>query len=167
MKKFKAHWEINHNWQLLFPFIGIISILYCSYKLASVFIDRNEPLSIIFLILLTLFFYYLLLKFFLFCFKRLENKWRVKYRWEMIRIFIVFAVTGSSSVFVSKPIMTLFGITKENLNIVVFWILYILLGLICYQILLITVAWLFGQYQFFKEFLKRFLKRIGLGILVR
>ena len=85
----------------------------------------------------------------------------------MIRIFLVFAITGSSSAFISKPILNLLGITKENLNVFVYWLLYIIIGLIFYQILLITFGWIFGQYAFFRDFLKRFAKRVGLGILVK
>ena len=85
----------------------------------------------------------------------------------MIRIFLVFAITGSSSVFISKPIMKVIGITKENLNVFVYWLLYVIIGFIFYQILLITIAWVFGQYSFFRDFLKRLAKRIGLGILIK
>lgn len=59
--------------------------------------------------------------------------------------------------------MKLIGITKENLNVVAYWIFYIIIGLIFYQILLISIAWTFGQYTFFKNFLKRLAKRLGLG----
>ena len=75
----------------------------------------------------------------------------------------MFAVTGSSSVFVGRPIMKLIGITKENLNPILYWILFIIIGLIFYQILLVTFGWLFGQFKFFWEFEKKMLRRFGLG----
>ncbi len=167
MKKFKERWEIQHNWQLIFPFIGVLLLAYSSYKLSGIFFDRHEATNIPYLVILSVVFYFILLKFFLFCFKRLENKWIVDHKWEMIRIFTVFAITGTSSVFVGKPIMKIIGITKENLNDFVYWILYIIIGLIFYQIILITIAWVFGQYAFFRDFLKRLAKRIGLGILIK
>ena len=167
MQKFKTRWEIQHNWQLIFPIIGMTLLIYSSYKLAGIFFDRHEASNIPYLVILAIVFYFLLLKFFLFCFKRLEKKWIVDYKWEMIRIFTVFAITGSSSVFVSKPIMKVIGITKENLNVFFYWILYIIIGLVFYQILLITIAWIFGQYTFFRDFLKRLAKRIGLGRLIK
>lgn len=167
MRKFKTRWEIQHNWQLFFPFLGTALLLYSSYKLAGTIFDRQNPSDLFFLITTSLIIYALLLKFFLFCFKRLENKWVVTYRWEMIRIFIVFAITGSSSVFVSKPVMAFIGITKTNLNEIIYWILYVVIGLICYQILLISFAWLFGQSLFFKNFLKRFAKRMGFGKFIK
>ena len=89
----------------------------------------------------------------------------MEHRWEMIRIFIVFAVTGSSSVYIGKPIMAFLGITKENLNPIIYWVLFIIIGLIFYQILLVSFGWLFGQFKFFWEFEKKMLKRFGLGNL--
>ena len=76
--------------------------------------------------------------------------------------FIVFAITGSSSVLVGRPIMRLMGITKENLNVVVYWVLFIIIGLIFYQLLLVFFGWLFGQFKFFWNFEKKMLKHFGL-----
>lgn len=158
MENFKKRWQIQYNWQLLFPVLGILALAYSSYKIASLILsDVHFGITLTVAIV----FYYLLLKFFLYCFRILENKWVVNYRWEMIRIFIVFAVTGSTSAMVGKPIITLIGITKENLNPFVYWFLYIIIGLIFYQILLISLGWLFGQFRFFWEFEKKMLGRMG------
>ena len=105
----------------------------------------------------------MLLKFILFLFKKLEKKWILDAKWEMIRVFIVFAITGSSSMFVSRPIIKFIGITKENLNPFIYWVLFIIIGLIFYQILLVTFGWLFGQFKFFWNFEKKMLRRFGLG----
>jgi len=159
MENFKKHWEIQHNWQLLFPFFGIIILGYSAFKIASAFLmDYGIVLTLIASVVI----YFLLLKLTLYIFKKLEKKWILDHKWEMIRVFIVFAVTGSSSVVVGKPIMTLIGITKENLNPILYWILFIIIGLIFYQILLVAFGWLFGQFKFFWEFEKKMLKRFGL-----
>ncbi|UPS90959.1 DUF6787 family protein [Bizionia sp. M204] len=159
MKKFKETWEIQHNWQLIFPALGIIGLLYSCFRLAFLL-----PLSEILLIqfVYTIILFVLLLKITLWLFTKLESRWEVTYRWEIIRIFIVFAVTGSSSLVVGRPIIELMGITKENLNPLLYWILFIIIGLVFYQILLITFGWLFGQFKFFWEFKKKMLKRFGL-----
>lgn len=159
MKNFKKNWQIQYNWQLLFPILGLTGLLYSSFKLAKLFVSENLVVQLFVTLAIT----FILLKFTLFLFKKLENKWKVTYRWEMIRIFIVFAITGSSSVFIGKPIIKAIGITKENLNIFVYWTLYIIIGLIFYQILLVTFGWLFGQHSFFWEFEKKMLRRFGLG----
>lgn len=158
MNTFKDKWEITQNWQLLFPFIGLIGLGYSAYKLAYL-ITKSFPtvVTIIFSVIV----FFILLKVTLWIFKKLETKWVVTYRWEMIRIFIVFAITGTSSMFIGRPIMKLLGITKENLNPLFYWILFIIIGLIFYQILLVFFGWLFGQFQFFWEFEKKMLKRMG------
>ena len=53
------------------------------------------------------------------------------------------------------------GITKENLNPFIYWVLYIIIGFIFYQILLVLIGWLFGQFNFFWNFEKKMLRRIG------
>ncbi|WP_412985211.1 DUF6787 family protein [Pontimicrobium sp. IMCC45349] len=160
MKKFKALWEIQQNWQLLFPVLGLIGLIYSALKLSRLLVNTE---NIFLLGSVTIVITYALLRFTLFLFKKLENKWIVDYKWEMIRIFIVFAITGTSSVFVGRPIVKLIGITKENLNPVLYWILYIIIGLIFYQILLVCIGWLFGQFNFFWNFEKKMLRRFGLG----
>jgi hypothetical protein len=159
MNNFKANWEITKNWQLLFPFLGIIILVYSSFKIALAF---AKEWHIAFVLIITLIIAYILLKITLFLFKKLEKKWIVNQRWEMIRIFIVFAFTGTSSLYVGRPIIKLLGITKENLNPIVYWILFIIIGLIFYQILLVFFGWLFGQFKFFWEFEKKMLRRFGL-----
>ncbi|MBO6880533.1 DUF6787 family protein [Winogradskyella sp.] len=159
MEKFKKQWEIQHNWQLLFPFFGLLALGYSSFKLSNAFL-KDYPIA--FSIVATVPVFYSLLKLTLFIFKKLENKWILDYKWEMIRVFIVFAITGSSSMFIGRPIMKLIGITKENLNPLLYWILFIIIGLIFYQILLVFFGWLFGQFKFFWEFEKKMLRRFGL-----
>lgn len=161
MKKFKTRWEIQQNWQLIFPLLGLLGLVYSSYKLAKLFTFNN-----LVIIGLTIIITIVLLKFILFLFKKLETKWKVTYKWEMIRIFIVFAITGSSSLFIGSPIIKWLGITKENLNITFYWILYSIIGLIFYQILLVFYGWLLGQHKFFWEFEKKMLRRFGLGKLI-
>jgi len=162
MQKFKERWQIQQNWQLLFPVLGILGACYSSFKLTKVFLkEANIYLTFSVSLLLT----YILIKCCLFIFKKLENKWVVNYRWEIIRIFIVFAVTGSSSLLVSRPIIAFLGISKENLSVFIYWVLFVTISLICYQILLVFFGWLFGQFKFFWNFEKKMLSRLGLGFL--
>ncbi|QNK77816.1 hypothetical protein H7F37_01620 [Winogradskyella sp. PAMC22761] len=160
MEKFKKHWEIQHNWQLLFPFFGLIILAYSAFKITNAFLD-NYGITVT--IIASLFIFLGLLKLVLFIFKKLEKKWILDYKWEMIRVFMVFAFTGSSSLFVGRPIISFIGITKENLNLTLYWFLYIIIGLIFYQILLVIFGWLFGQFKFFWEFEKKMLRRFGLN----
>lgn len=164
MKKFKERWEIQHNWQLIFPLFGIISLVYSAYKLSFVFI-KEAPLYIS--IILTAVVSFILLKVILFLFKKLEKKWVLTYKWEMIRVFLVFAITGSSSIFIGRPILKLIGVTKENLFPLVYWLLYISIGIIFYYIMLLLIGWLFGQFSFFWKMGKKMIRRTGLGFLLK
>ncbi len=163
LNRFKSNWEIQHNWQLIFPIMGILGLGYSSYKLALLL---SEQLHLSLKLGIAALLFIVLLKFTLFIFKKLENKWILDYRWEMIRIFIVFAITGSSSMYVGRPIMQYIGITKENLNPILYWVLFIIIGLFFYQVLLVIFGWIFGQFKFFWEFEKKMLKRFGLGKLM-
>jgi Family of unknown function (DUF6787) len=159
MQKFKQRWEIQQNWQLIFPVLGILGLFYSSYKLSFVFYKSS---NLFINILITIVLFFLLLKLILFLFKKLERKWILTYKWEMIRVFIVFAITGSASLFVGRPIIKFIGVTKENLNPVLYWVLYIFIAILFYQILLVCIGWLFGQFQFFWNFEKKMLRRFGL-----
>jgi len=159
MKKFKEHWEIQENWQLIFPLTGLILLGYSAFKLATLVTGNSSP-SVTILASLGITFF--LLKACLFLFQKLEKKWVVQYKWEMIRIFIVFTLTGSSAVFIGRPIIKLLGITQANLGIF-YWLFNILLCIIFYQILLVVFGWLLGQFTFFWEFEKKMLLRFGLG----
>ena len=155
---FKSNWEITKNWQLLYPLGGIVGSCYMGLKFSPKFLENPYWLSV--LIGLALGFIFML--FCVFCIKKLENKWVVDARWELIRIFIVFALTGSSSVYVGRPFINLVGISNENLNPFLYWLLFIVISLIFYQILLVFWGWLLGQFDFFWAFEKKILSRLGL-----
>jgi hypothetical protein len=78
----------------------------------------------------------------------------------------VFAITGSSSVVIGRPVIKLIGITQENLHPFLYWILFVTISLVFYQILLVLLGWVFGQFQFFWNFEKKMLRRFGFGKLL-
>ena len=155
MKRFKADWDITENWQLLFPILGLVALGYSAFKLTSLL-----PFSALYITIpASLILFYILLKIVLYAISKLESKWVVNQRWELIRIFIVFAITGSSSVLVGRPIIKLMGITHDNLNPLLYWILFIAISLFFYQVLLVLIGWIFGQFQFFWNFEKKMIRR--------
>jgi hypothetical protein len=91
----------------------------------------------------------------------LKERWGITSNWQILIILFVFSITGSSSLFVAKPIIKFIGITKENLNTTVYWILYVLISFIFYQIMLVFFGWLFGQFKFFWNMEKKMLSRLG------
>jgi len=158
MQDFKKQWEITKNWQLIFPLTGLISSIYFGIKLSFKILNLNFILEIIIGFLLGI----LIVKFCIFFINKLEKKWIVNQRWELIRIFLIFALTGSSSVFVGRPFIKLLGISKDNLHISVYYALFIVISLVFYQILLLLWGWILGQFDFFWRFEKKMLKRLGL-----
>lgn len=99
--------------------------------------------------------------------KKLKERWGITSNIQFAVIFIVFAITGSASVMVSKPIMGLLGITKDSLPYFLYIILKIIIVLPLYQILLVGFGFVFGQYTFFWNFEKKMLKGMGLGFLFK
>lgn len=169
MEKIKQRWEITKNWQLIFPFLGVVSLLLTVYAIARrllhIFYLNNTVFEWIFTIGVIIALYFFMLRFFLWCFKKLESKWPVGHKWEMIAIFIVFAITGSLSAKLAGPLVEWVGLGRDAVNGFVFWTARILLIFPIYQILLVGIGWLFGQFQFFWNFEKKMLKRMGFGFL--
>ena len=163
MNKFKEKWQISRNWQLLYPLVGICSLIYLAARINTFFGFENLIVSSLSIAVIANFLLFVTLK----LFNLLENKWRVNARWEMIRIFIVFAITGSGSVFVGRPLIKLVGISPENIPLIPYWILFGVTSLIVYQVLLVSIGWLLGQFNFFWEFEKKMLKRFGLGSFLK
>ncbi len=101
---------------------------------------------------------------------KLKERWGISSNWQLILIFIVFAITGSSSVFVAKPFLNWVGIDAENFSEAwwgqtLYWLLRILIIFPFYQLLLVIYGWLFGQFKFFWAFEKKMLGRMGLQFL--
>ncbi len=93
---------------------------------------------------------------------KLKERWGVTSNFQLLIIFVVFSITGSLSVFITKPLLGIVGISKETLPIIVYYFLKIILIFPVYQVLLIFVGILFGQRTFFWNFEKKMLTRLKL-----
>jgi len=92
---------------------------------------------------------------------RWKEKWNVETDRRMVWIFIVFAITGMSIVYIRKPI-TKFLFSKSTygeLNWYEF-ILTILMVYLIYQIMLLLVGTLLGEHKFVKWFVIKMNKRL-------
>jgi hypothetical protein len=103
---------------------------------------------------------------------RLKERWGITSNWQLIVILFVFAITGSSSVYVAKPFLQWIGLTPGVFDDNwwapwIYWSIRILLIFPFYQVLLVLFGWLFGQFRFFWNFEKQMLVRLGLGFLFR
>jgi len=98
---------------------------------------------------------------------KLKERWGLHTTWDVIAVLIVFAINGSFSAWVAKPITAFLGLSPETLNPWIYYPLRILIVFPIYQITLPIVGWLFGQFKFFWGFENKFLSRIGLGFLFK
>lgn len=160
MNKFKQNWEISRNWQLLYPLFGFVGLFYGGFKISNVIFENN----LLLLILGTVVFTFILLKLCLLIFKKLEKRWIVDEKWQIIRIFIIFAITGTSSLYVTNPIFEAIGFTKDAFGnnsffIILYYVLKFIAILPFYKILLLIFGWIFGEYKFFLSFVKKMLNR--------
>jgi len=98
--------------------------------------------------------------------EKLKKRWGVTSNIQLVIIFVVFALTGTSSAWLSKPFCIWLGITKDDLG---FWFTPVRLLLIfpIYQVLLVLIGFIFGQFKFFWSFEKKMLVGIGLGFIFK
>ena len=97
--------------------------------------------------------------------KKLKERWNVSSNWQLTIIFIVFAITGSTAAYLSKPVTTALGITKENLSLWLYWPIRLIVIFPVYQVLLVVLGALFVQFHFFWESEKKMLNRMKLGFI--
>ncbi len=171
MERIKKRWEITKEWQLLFPVLGTLMVVATAYLITRRLLHgyelNNTAWEWPFTVFLTTAGGYLILKICFWCFKKLENKWKVGHKWEMIAIFIVFAITGSVSAKLAEPLTHWIGIEKETSNPWLYWPVRIVVILPIYQVILVIIGWFFGQFTFFWGFSKKMLARMGLGFLFK
>ncbi|MFT5715161.1 MAG: hypothetical protein ACI9WT_001737 [Flavobacterium sp.] len=98
--------------------------------------------------------------------KQLKKRWKITSNFQLVIIFIVFAITGSTSAWLSKPVCFWLGIMKEDFG---YWYTPVRLLIIfpLYQVLLVLIGFLLGQFKFFWAFEKKMLKSMGLGFLFK
>jgi len=93
--------------------------------------------------------------------KKLKERWGVTTNWQLTVIFIVFALTGSTSAKFAGPITDMIGVTKD-MGGWIYWPVRILIIFPVYQVILVFFGWLFGEFSFFWQFVKRMFAIFGL-----
>ena len=92
--------------------------------------------------------------------EKLVNKFKANSIRHLFVIFIIFALSGAGSLFISSPILIALGLDK----LITFYPLYIFVRIILiipiYQFMLIIIASLFGEFDYFWKFEKKFLQRL-------
>ena len=92
---------------------------------------------------------------------KLKEKWGITSNYQIIIILLVFSITGSIAVWIAKPVLNLVGLDKEVISPWLFWPIRIFIIFPIYQILIVIIGTLFGQFKFFWAFEKKMLFRLG------
>ena len=91
----------------------------------------------------------------------LKAKWNIESNIQFFIIMLVFSITGSLALLVAKPILVFTGINPVNTSLWIYILVRIIILFPIYQVLILIVGWLFGQFSFFWNFEKKILKRLG------
>ena len=83
--------------------------------------------------------------------EKLKNLFRVSSTYQLIVVFIVFGITGSLSLVLSEYISGFF-----NFDSIILSIIFVL---VIYQVLLIIIGTLFGEFDYFWEMEKKIISR--------
>lgn len=89
---------------------------------------------------------------------KLMHRWKLESAFQVVVVLVVFACTGFTVLFIKKPILHfLAGDEGDTITASVIYYIFILP---LYNVILLAYGFLFGQFNFFWEFEKRFFNRI-------
>ena len=91
--------------------------------------------------------------------EKLINLFKVKSLKQLVIVFLVFSITGSLSVVLGEPIINFFFEDGFENNLY-FWIVRIIIIFPLYQILLIIIGTIFGEFRYFWRIEKKILIRL-------
>ena len=90
----------------------------------------------------------------------LIDKFGAKSKLHLFVIFLVFGLSGSLALWVSSPILLALDLNNKLNNYPLYIFFRVLIIIPIYQLILILIATLFGEFEYFWKFEKKFLKRI-------
>ena len=89
------------------------------------------------------------------------KKMNIKSKAQFIIVMVVFSITGSLSLYLTIELLIILDF-KSLISPFIFWSIRIIMLFLIYQVMLIFIASLFGQFSYFWNFEKKFLKRLGI-----
>ena len=92
--------------------------------------------------------------------QKLIKKFNAKSKVHLLVIFLVFGLCGTFSLWISSPIIAALDLKNILNNYPLYIFFRVLIIIPIYQLILIVVASIFGEFQYFWKFEKNFLKRI-------
>ena len=96
--------------------------------------------------------------------QKVRDLFKVDTNIQLLKVNIVFAVTGTLSVYFAGVIINFIGLKPDIIGIYIYWGLRIMLLIPVYQILLIIVGAFFGEFTYFWRIEKKMLGRLGIKL---
>jgi len=93
--------------------------------------------------------------------QKLKSRWGLESNLQVALVLLVFSITGYSSVMIRGPILNYFEISNTTMEPVLYWILRIGLIFPIYQVMLLVIGTIFGQFSFFWNFQKKTIGRFS------
>jgi hypothetical protein len=90
---------------------------------------------------------------------RLKSRWGINSTFKVLIILVVFTCTGFSVLYAEDFIFKLLGVSEEKS----WWhalLFFLLVTLPLYNVILLIYGFIFGQFNFFWNFEKRFFRRM-------
>ena len=95
--------------------------------------------------------------------EKIRKLFKVDSNYQLFIVNIVFAITGSLALYFAGILLDLISISVDNTNTFLYWTLRITLILPVYQVLLLLVGTIFGEFKYFwameKKIISRFKKK--------
>ena len=90
--------------------------------------------------------------------EKLKERWKVKSTFQVVVILLVFACTGTTVTLIARPLLRFIFLPEE----IPIWatLTYYVLVLPIYNLFLLFYGFLFGQFNFFWNFEKKFFGRM-------
>jgi hypothetical protein len=94
--------------------------------------------------------------------QKIRNFFKVESNFQLLIVNVVFAVTGTISVILAGFILNFIGLDTNVLSFSLYWTFRILILMPIYQILLIIIGAIFGEFTYFWRIEKKMLNRLGI-----
>ena len=93
--------------------------------------------------------------------QKIRDFFKVNSNYQLFMVNLVFAVTGSPALYLADIILINISFIENTSSKALYWSVRIFLVIPLYQVLLIFVATLFGEFKYFWNIEKKMLKRLG------
>ena len=91
--------------------------------------------------------------------EKIRKLFKVDSNYQLFIVNIVFAITGSLALYCAGILLDLINISVDNTNTLIYWTLRIILILPVYQVLLLLIGAIFGEFKYFWAMEKKIISR--------